>query len=89
MPATASPPLRIYATSGSSAEPSHPLTRAVFYYIKEPILGRADRYTTTPHTFEKFELTQEQLLKFHELNTSPPPVSVKVVQTFRKRIATD
>jgi hypothetical protein len=89
MPGTASPPLRIYATSGSSAEASHQLTRAVFYYINEPILRPADRYTTAPPAFEQFELTQEQLLKFHELNTSPPPVSVKVVQTFRKRIAKD
>jgi hypothetical protein len=68
---------------------TYPLTRAAFYYVKEPVPRPTARYTTAPHEFEKFELTHDQLIKFHELNTSPPPVSVKVVQTFRKRIAKD
>jgi hypothetical protein len=66
-----------------------PLTRSTFYYIKERTPRPPSRYTSAATNVEKFELTDDQLLKFHELNTSPPPVSLKVVETFRKRLAKD
>ena len=89
MPATVSQPLTIHTIAAPSAESIQPLTRTVFYYIKEPDPDLAGRYTTAPRNFEKFELTDDQLLKFHELNASPPAISVNVVETFRKRLAKD
>lgn len=89
MPATVSQPFTIHTIAASSTESIQPLTRAVFYYIKEHAPKPAGRYTTAPPGFEEFELTDDQLLKFHELNTSPPAISVKVVETFKKRLAKD
>ena len=89
MPATASPLLTIHTITASSADSFQPVTRAVFYYIRERPPRPAGRYTTAPSNFEKFELTEDQLLKFHQLNTSPPAITVDVVETFRKRLAKD
>jgi hypothetical protein len=89
MSATASHSLNIHILAASSPQPTEPLTRAVFYRIKQRIPRLACRYTTSPQSFERFELTDQQILTFHELNASPPAISVKVIETFRKRIAKD
>ncbi len=87
MTLTISQPLTIHTIEASSAASIQPLTRATSYYVKERVPKLAARYTTAPDNFEKFELTDDQILKFHELNTNPPPISLKVVEVFRKRLA--
>jgi len=89
MPATASPPLIIHTIPASSVDSIQPLTDAVFYYIKQRAPRPASRYTTALSNFEKLALTDDQILRFHELNASPPPISLKVVGVFRKRLAKD
>ncbi len=89
MLATASPPLTIHTIPASSVDSIQPLTHAVFYYVEQRAAKSTSRYTTALSNFEKFELSDDQILSFHELNANPPPISLKVVEVFRKRLAKD